>query len=182
MTDERKTYPADHPYHLRNVPEVELFSRMDFTEFNKKHFSDFADARIEGYSRVVALRMCFGSQFVFGNETAAYCYAIEANAFYRHEYDKKVKSLDLKKAWNPNVSMVALKQLIRDEFVKDNVRMAAIKEANVLAEVTFIDDKGNTRATRGIDDFYADRTTDNQSDDGAGIPEHTPPVGAQTTH
>lgn len=181
MSEERKTYPDDHPYHLRNVPEVELFSRMDFTEFNKKHFSDFADARIEGYSRVVSLRMCFGSQFVFGNETAAYCYAIEANAFYKHEYEKKVKGLDLKKAWNPNVSMVALKQLIRDEFVKDNVRMAAIKEANVLADVTFVDEKGNTRARRGIDDFYADNTG-KPNDDGAAVPEYTPPVSSDTTH
>ena len=71
--------------------------------------------------------MCFGSNFVFGNETAAYCFAIEANPYYKKQYDKKVEALELKKAWNPKVSMVALKQLIRDDFVKDNVRMAAIK-------------------------------------------------------
>ncbi len=178
MTDEVETYEPDHPFHLRNIPEVELFSRKDFTKFNHQHFIDFAEARIEGYSRVVALRMCFGSQFVFGSETAAYCYAIEANPFYKQQYEKKLESLELKKAWNPKISMVALKQLIRDDFVKDNVRMAAIKEANVLAEVTFVDEKGNTRAVRGIDDFYRE----NPGGDNAAIPEHTPPISSGTTH
>ncbi|WP_217478297.1 hypothetical protein, partial [Staphylococcus aureus] len=57
--------------------------------------------------------------------------------------------------WNPKTALHELLQMVRDPTVKDSSRLSAIKELNVLAEITFVDESGKTRVGRGLADFYA---------------------------
>ncbi|XAO36781.1 hypothetical protein WP1_142 [Pseudomonas phage WP1] len=50
---------------------------------------------------------------------------------------------------------IELLQVVRDPTVKDSSRLPAIKELNVLAEITFVDEPGRTRVGRGLAGFYA---------------------------
>lgn len=163
-----------HPYDLSKMPDPRHWRTESFAKMHKKLFQKYAVARVEGYSRFVSLRMVFGEDFV-GPSSMQYCYAIEANAYFKWCYQRVIDHIELTKVWNPKVAVVALKQIVMDENNKEATRLAAIKELNVLSEITFVDDKGNTRAVRGIDSFYADANgeapkTENP-DDGAAKPE-----------
>lgn len=155
MTRLSKDELAVHPWNLRNSPGPELFKLLGFGKAHSKKFDKYAKARIDGFPRYVALRMVFGEEFV-GTCTMAYCYAIEANQYYQWTYANQLSETKFEHMWSPRKATVALLQIVNDDNAKETARLSAIKELNVLHEITIVDDKGNTRKFRGIDDFYKD--------------------------
>lgn len=83
----------------------------------------------------------------------------ELHPYVRLEIAKKINNIEIGKMWNNKVSIWHLVQLVNDDrWTKCTTRLGAIKELNVLADVTFIDEKGRTRA-RKLGDFYAEQAS-----------------------
>ena len=159
-----------HPWHLNNMPSHETFKLLDFGKAHAPRFRKYAKARIDGFPRYVALRMIFGEQFV-GQNSMSYCYAIEANPYYQWTYANQLSKTQFEHMWSPRKATVALLQIVNDDNAKETARLSAIKELNVLHSITITDDKGNTRANRGMDDFYKETSEKGEEtespDDGA---------------
>jgi hypothetical protein len=69
------------------------------------------------------------------------------------------------KLWNPGMSAHSLVSLVKSDETKDNVRLSAIKELNVIFGITVVDENGRTRAIRKLDDFYREEADMAQDDE-----------------
>lgn len=59
-----------------------------------------------------------------------------------HEARKKAR---VSKVWGAGKAVMALYDLTQDPAVRDSVRLNAIKELNVIAGITIVDENGNTK-------------------------------------
>lgn len=65
----------------------------------------------------------------------------------------RLDELDLKSLWSEKKSVISLLKIVNDPFEKATPKLNAIRELNMLYNLTMIDDKGNTRKS-DWNDFY----------------------------
>ncbi|USE80765.1 hypothetical protein NDR89_13500 [Cupriavidus gilardii] len=58
------------------------------------------------------------------------------------------------KKWNPGMAMLKRGQISDDVTLKESVRLAAMKEPNVIWGITVVDEAGKTKAGRSLEDVY----------------------------
>lgn len=137
-----------------NVATPEDFASELFAMSNQLLFDEYIAMRVHGLSAFVAFRTLFGD-LATDNWATARIYALEHNPYYRRNFKASLEATPVDQLWNPKMAIHELLQMVRDKFAKETARMNAIKELNVLCEITIVDENGKTKAGRGLDDFYA---------------------------
>lgn len=130
------------------------FASELFAMSNQLLFDEYIAMRVQGVTSFVAFRTLFGD-LATDNWATARIYALEHNPYYRRNFKATLDATPIDQLWNPKIAMHELLQMVRDKFAKETARMNAIKELNVLCEITIVDENGKTKAGRGLDDFYA---------------------------
>ena len=138
--------------HERYDPKI--VSRVDIAEDNERQFAAYAKNRVEGHGPSAAFRRAFGPGHRV-DDAYHYSEQIENNPWYKERFAQELAAMPMDKIWNSKVAINALRQMTLDANNKCATRLAAMKELNVLANITFVDENGKTRAVKGLDDFYA---------------------------
>lgn len=136
------------------VARASDFANELFVLNNLQLFERYAAYRVNGHTAAASLRMTFGEDY-FDNNATARIYALEGNSAYQKIFNKLLNATKLSDMWNPKRAVHELLSLARDKFEKGSVRLGAIKELNVLCEITVTDETGKTKAGRSLADFYA---------------------------
>lgn len=133
----------------------EDFEDHNFALNNQRLFDEFIGLVVRGVSDHVAMRLVFGDSVCADQMATARIYAIKRNPYYKNNFDAKLESIPLSEMWNPRIAIHQLLRLVRDELAKDTARLNAMKELNVITGITVIDEAGNTKMGRSLDDFYS---------------------------
>ncbi len=135
--------------------DLEEFSKVEYALRNRASFDLYIEHKLRGETSLTALMAAFGYEYATDMVVAHRIYLLEANPYFVENFDRRLGELALSKLWSPARSAYNLIQLARNAD-KENVKLAAIKELNVIFGITTVDDAGRTRATRRLDDFYRD--------------------------
>jgi hypothetical protein len=164
--------------HQRRLASPSDFASELFAANNKQIFDQFIHLRISGTSAYVAYRMIMGEEYN-DNFMQARIWSLEMNSYYQTEFKRQLALAKLSDMWNPKTSAFELLQIVRDPFAKHSARMSAIKELNVIADITIVDESGRTKAGRKLADFYAE-----EGEKPAAVVEESelPPSDPHTTH
>lgn len=131
------------------------FASEVFAFNNRQIFDEVIALRIQGASALVAYRMVLGEDYN-DNLVTARVYAMEMNPYYKRQFKAQLEATPFTELWNPKVAVHELLSLVRDRWAKESARLSAMKELNVIANITIIDESGKTRAGRKLADFYAE--------------------------
>lgn len=142
----------DHDPHLATPSD---FVSETFAFNNRQIFDEVIALRVQGASMHVAYRMVLGEEYN-DNMATARVYAMEQNPYFKREFKFKLESTPFTELWNPKTAVHELLSLVRDKWAKESARLSAMKELNVIANITIIDESGKTRAGRKLSDFYAE--------------------------
>lgn len=109
-----------------------------------------------GKSSIAALAGSFGPGYAVSMHAPICIDLIETNDHYLNALPAYIEKFKSHAVWSPEIAARVLASIAMDESAKKSDRIAAAKELNVIYNITIIDEKGNTRAGRSLDDFYAD--------------------------
>lgn len=137
------------------IATPEDFEDITFAKNNIEAFTAYVDLKIQGFASGHALRQVFGTSYIADGLHGERIYAMERNPEYQRLFKQRLKDVKASDLWSPQISINELLQMVRSPFVKDAARLAAIKELNVMYNIVVMDDKGNTKPGRSLDDFYA---------------------------
>lgn len=129
------------------------FGDIEFAELNKEYFAEYIQYRLHGYHPHVAFRRTFGDQQLT-TDGHLKVEEIEHNPYVRQKLAALLKVINIAELWDEKIAVHELISLARNVFAKDNTRLGAIKELNVLCGITVTDDKGNTKRGMSLDEFY----------------------------
>ncbi len=129
------------------------FGQVKFAELNPDHFREYVTYRLHGYAPYVAFRRVFGQDELSTNGHIK-VEEIEHNPWVRQKLAKLVKATQPSTLWDAQIAVHELLNMARNPFFKENVRLGAIKELNVLTGVTVVDEKGVTRKGMSLKDYY----------------------------
>lgn len=131
--------------------------RMEQVANNNSHlFDKYISFRIKGKNPVVCLRMTFGDAYLKDGQAISRVYGLESNPYFIKQFADRLTEIDFKQLWNPKEAIHLLLTIAHGVDVKDQARLNAITQLNVLSGITMVDGTGNQRVTRGLADFYAD--------------------------
>jgi hypothetical protein len=135
-----------------------LFADPEFAEEFAPCFDYFIDQLVKGVSKDIAIIdafMMFQKNVNIGNAYAL-ATAAECNPYVKERFDTVLESKKPTELWSVNKSLHNLLKLVNDRGTRDSARVQAIKELNVMAGITEIDEFGKTRSGSGsLSDFYA---------------------------
>lgn len=131
--------------------------RMDSFIAKYRHLvSRYLDMRVMGAERSSAFLQCFGTDY-YDQHLNNRIEALEGNEHFQIEFAKRLKDkpfdaiFDLKRAVHSWISIIA------SPDTRDSSRVSALKELQVLYGMTVIDENGNTKAGKSLQDFYRDQ-------------------------
>lgn len=145
---------SNEDLHDSRIATPSDFASEQFASHNRQIFDEFIELRVRGISNFVAYRMVLGDEYN-DNMAQARIYSIEMNPYFKREFNRVLAATPVSEMWNPKVAVHELLSLVRDRFAKESARMSAIKELNVIANITIVDESGKTKAGRNLADFYA---------------------------
>lgn len=146
---------SDQDLHDSRLATPLDFSSEVFAANNKSIFDEVIALRVRGISIHVAYRMVLGEEYN-DNLAQARIYAMEMNPYYKKEFKYQLDATPFTEMWNPKIAVHELLSLVRDKWAKESARLSAMKELNVIANITIIDESGKTKAGRKLADFYAE--------------------------
>lgn len=130
------------------------FASERFAQENKAIFDEYIELRIRGVNSAVAYRMILGDEYA-DNHAQSRIYALEMNPYFRKEFPLRLGLTPIADLWNPKVAVHELLSVVRDRFAKESARISAMKELNVITNITIVDDSGKSKPGRSLADFYA---------------------------
>ena len=156
------------------------FADQEFIDLNLPFYEAYVELRVLGHSQRDAFIRVFGEDNLEGEIQQQHkrLAAIERTPWFLKAFDDQLNSIDVKKLWSPKKSAHHLLTLVHDIFAKDSVRLNAIKELNVLAGITIVDESGKTRAGRSLADFYAQNGTGKTPDTQKAVENKDAPANA----
>lgn len=136
----------------QSVPPIQ-FGKPEFAEMNRELYAEYIKYRLHGYHPQVAFRRTFGDEHLQqnGHLKVEYC---EHNPYVRQKLAALLKNIKIAELWDEKIAVHELISLARNVFAKDNTRLGAIKELNVLCGITITDERGNTKRGMSLDEFY----------------------------
>ncbi|WP_432258639.1 hypothetical protein [Cupriavidus sp. TMH.W2] len=149
---------------FRDMIPPSVFQGKGFEEAYKTAIGQYAALRAYGRTSRAALRMLWGDKYADHARAQAYIDRIECAPLYIRQFKYFIESLAVSSLWNERVAANRLLNIINDPETKDSTCLAAIKELNVLTGITVIDEKGNTRSRKTLDEFYAMEAAQRQAD------------------
>jgi hypothetical protein len=141
-----------------SAPEYEELITTQYAMRNEKAFADYVELRLHGVHSHTAFRRIFPATWINRNEGTAWmalAVAVDYNPWVTARLRDRIAETEAKDLWNPKIAVHELVSLTRDPFAKDTSRLGAMKELNVLLNITIVDENGKTRAGRRFEDFYA---------------------------
>jgi hypothetical protein len=128
-----------------------------FALANIELYNAYVELRLRGYAEYDAFTKSFpeivskdvNNALIFGRATN-----VEHNPYTRGRFEKRLKTIEMSELWGDRIAINELLQLVRDKMVKDAVRLGAIKELNVLLDITITDEHGKTKKNRDLSKFY----------------------------
>jgi hypothetical protein len=117
--------------------------------------ADYMRLRAIGRNSQAALRFSFGNAAAVSANTVAYIDFIECSDAYIDGMPKAIASMKHVTIWSPELSARNLAAIASDTTSKTSDRLNAIKELNVIYNITVIDENGKTKAGgMTLKDFY----------------------------
>lgn len=147
------------------VLEVEQFALRNYADENRASFDLYIENRLRGAAPITCLMVSFGLDYISDGHGNNRTIMLESNPYYIEQFESRLQDLKLMKLWNPGMSAHSLVSLVKSDETKDNVRLSAIKELNVIFGITVVDENGRTRAIRKLDDFYREEADMAQDDE-----------------
>ncbi len=137
---------------------VDDFADPAFIELNKSLYDKYIALRVKGYDARTAFLRVFGKEHMPENAQAIdwRLEGIESSEYFNKHFDAALEATPVSKMWNPKRSLNELLCVVRGPYVKDSVKLGAIKELNVMVGIIIIDENGKTKAGRSLADFYDD--------------------------
>lgn len=138
---------------------AELIGNEQFAIDNSEFYDAFVARRLLGYSTWDAYCFAIPSDYdlaLASESIGEFSSAMERNPYTQRRMMESLASMKPGDLWNSKVAVWELLQLVRSNLTKDQTRLGAIKELNVLHGITIVDDAGRTRAGRGLKEFYDD--------------------------
>jgi hypothetical protein len=136
-----------------NPASVNDCADPEYAEIIIDEIRAYAYQRARGYHYVVAFHRVFGCHYT--DQQAYACgAALEGNAVYVREFERLLDEIPLDRLWSPRIATYELLNIVRSG-AKESVAVTAIKELNVLFEITTVDESGRTTVGRRLSDFYA---------------------------
>ncbi|CAG4916223.1 hypothetical protein [Paraburkholderia saeva] len=80
----------------------------------------------------------------------------EMDSYVIAKKDQALKAQDIHELWNAPKAALKLLQIVDDQYEAGRVRIAAIRELNMMLGITIIDPYGNTKPRKPLSDFYKD--------------------------
>lgn len=131
-----------------------LFADEKFLKLNGSLVNEYVEYKIHGYHSTVAMRAVFGEEN-FDAQSHDRIVNLEASVAYREKFKARQKAIPKSELWNPEIAMTELMAFTRNPYMKETVRLNALKELNVLLGITIVDENGKTKAGRSLEDFYS---------------------------
>lgn len=144
MDDKKTTVDKLPPYQ---------FGNKEFALLNIQYVREYAEMRAHGYHESVAFVAVFGDDYQDSSLTKRIA-ELENNPVYRAEFLKALDSTKLHEMWNAKVAAHEVLAIARNPYAKYSTRLAAMKELNVMFEITGVDESGKPRAGRRFTEFY----------------------------
>jgi hypothetical protein len=139
--------------------ETQYFADDGFLIDNIHYVQKYAELRIRGVHNLAAFRRVFGAiNCVDYQETHNSIQNLEASDTYNDIFEAKLKAAPVDTLLSERKALHGYLDIFHNPMLKESVRVAALKEACVIAGVTVIDDKGNTKR-RGLGDYYREVET-----------------------
>lgn len=121
-------------------------------------------AYVEWYARlrVLAVQKHVAFRRVFGpvncdNNMYERIDNLECSSLYMQTFADMLKTVPINKLLDAKKAVHAYLDLAYNPNVRDSSRVAALKEATVLAGITVLDEEGRTRLGNGMADFYVEQ-------------------------
>lgn len=138
------------------VAMPEDFEDPRFAEHNQALFDEFIDLVIQGHDMRASFALVFGMEVATDNYTGQRILCTQRNPYYKMRYKKRMEEMPLKELWSVKSSIHNLVKLVRDPEVAASAKLNAIRELNIIYGITMIDENGNSKMGRSMDDFYKD--------------------------
>ena len=133
-----------------------VFSDPEIPNGYPAEFREYVDLRVRGFDSLQAFEAAFGFTNCENMETKIR--RLEATPHYRAAFEARIKAIPVDELINDKIAIVELMTTYRNPRLRDSARIAAFKEALVLAGITTVDADGRTlKAGSDLDDLYADR-------------------------
>lgn len=137
-----------------SLPTPEDFEDRDFALSNKAMFDEFIMLVVKGAAVNVAFKMVFPRDICASAEVHLYLWAIQRNPYYKHHMPLQLKAVKADDLWSPRQAIHQLLCIVKDSTARESARIKAIQELNIIYGITVVDEAGNTKLGRSMDDFY----------------------------
>ncbi len=139
------------------VQPARAFRDQTFANANIGLISDYADYRVMGWNPERAFIRVFGTDY--GDmHLFARIEALEHNLVYRQVFAKRFGATPLSRMFSVKHAIWHWLSLLNNPFVRETVRAKAIESLQVIYGITVVDEAGNTKATKTLDDFYREES------------------------
>jgi hypothetical protein len=136
-----------------DVQPARAFRDQTFANANIGLISDYADYRVMGWNPERAFIRVFGTDY--GDmHLFARIEALEHNIVYRQVFAKRFGATPLSRMFSVKHAIWHWLSLLNNPFVRETVRAKAIESLQVIYGITVVDEAGNTKAVKTLDDFY----------------------------
>lgn len=145
-------------FDLDSPPSASEMGRLGFALTNAETFDKYIKLRVHGVHSAQAFRNTFPHEWYDGSNGPSRVSAVEFNPYVISRLRDAIAVINPSELWNPRISVHEMLSLARDPFAKDSSRLGAMKELNIMLNITVVDENGKTKAGRSLDDFYNDMT------------------------
>lgn len=156
---------------LEYMPSTQEMGTLSFALANVEVFNQYIELRVNGIHSHEAFRRTFPYSWYESSNGFGRANAVEFNPYTISRLRDILATIDPASLWNPRLAVHEMLCLARDPYAKETARLGAMKELNVLLNITVVDEKGKTRAGRSLDDFYRDQSKRLNGDAGSAVDE-----------
>lgn len=142
---------------MKPFKNLDEFAEPEFIELNKSFYDDYVKLRVHGKPAYQAFIRTFGAEHWEGVQQGHNrIEAIESTQYFLNEFDRVLESTSTNDLWNAKKALHSLLATSQDPNNRDAVRLAAVKDLNLLTGIVIVDENGKTRVGRTLNDFYAE--------------------------
>lgn len=170
--------PHERDIVTTEVQPARAFRDQTFANANIGLISDYADYRVMGWNPERAFIRVFGTDY--GDvHLFARIEALEHNIVYRQVFAKRFGATPLSRMFSVKHAIWHWLSLLNNPFVRETVRAKAIESLQVIYGITVVDEAGNTKATKTLDDFYREETANGSYESNPQAFRHPDPGSAE---
>lgn len=137
--------------------DYSTFALPSFAELNADVYAAYIELRIRGYPEEHSFCIAFPAEFTDRDQFRHHrVRCVEFNPYTVAKLNERLIEVRSATLWNEKISLHELLSLVRDKSILGATRLQAMKELNVMCDITITDENGKTRKGRKLEDFYND--------------------------